>query len=184
MLSQQRKLVEMWRRNDVSPVFGKSPPPPLQQASESPDDLREKMAVTASPHESLTSKIFFCKIMRSTVLLKKLNNRISSGSPTYRDFLYPILSKESQASLIRTYLAGKQLRSLLLWGSLRWFITAGLLGLLDITIWKFSIYNKMDNGDRLWFNSVLTDLIIVIGLAIASHRNAMTFNKMVVSLFA
>jgi hypothetical protein len=65
---------------------------------------------------------------------------------------------------------------LLLWGFLRWLVTAGLLGLLGITIWKFSTYNKMDNGDRLWFNSVLTGLSIVIGLAIASHLNTMTFN--------
>jgi hypothetical protein len=114
--------------------------------------------------------------MRSRVLLKKLNNRISSGFPTYRDLPYPILSKESQTNLSKTYLASRHLRSLLLWGFLRWLVTAGLLGLLGITIWKFSTYNKMDNGDRLWFNSVLTGLSIVIGLAIASHLNTMTFN--------
>jgi hypothetical protein len=79
-------------KDDVSPVLGKSPPH-LRQASESPDELREKIAVTESPHESLKSEIFFCKIMRSTVLLKKLNNRISSGFPAYCDLPYPILMK-------------------------------------------------------------------------------------------
>jgi hypothetical protein len=65
---------------------------------------------------------------------------------------------------------------LLLWGFLRWFIAAGLLALLGITIWKYSTYSIISNNERLWFNAILTGLSIVIGLAIAASLNAMTFN--------
>lgn len=43
-------------------------------------------------------------------------------------------------------------------------------------MWIFGSYDKMSNDDRLWFNAILTGLSIVIGLAIASSLNAMTFN--------
>jgi hypothetical protein len=98
------------------------------------------------------------------------------GIPLYDNSAYPILSKESQAGLSREYRASKQLLQLFFWGFLRWFVTSGLLALLGITIWKYSTYSIISNDERLWFNAILTGLSIVIGLAIASSLNAMTFN--------
>jgi hypothetical protein len=168
--------VPLGHTGDVSPME-ETTTSPLRQPSVTPQkENSEKQTAITLTDESLNSQSSPQNFLHITVRIIKVTNYLALEFSMYHDSSYPILSKESQANLGKQYQATKQLQMLLYRGFLRWFVTAGLLGLLGITIWKYSTYRIISNDERLWFNAIMTGLSIVIGLAVASSLNAMTFN--------